>query len=64
MCRGSGQTATSPASLARRAASCFTTESTENTEPDRKGKGWVLSGPNPFFLSDLYVLCALCGEKG
>jgi hypothetical protein len=30
--------------------------------PER-GKGGLLSGPNPFFLSDLCVLCALCGEK-
>jgi hypothetical protein len=43
--------------------SYFTTEGTEATEPDRIGMGWVLSGPTPFFLSDLCVLCALCGEK-
>jgi hypothetical protein len=33
--------------------SFFTTEDTEVTELDRKGKGLVLSGPNPFFCSDL-----------
>jgi hypothetical protein len=43
-------------------ASYFTTEITEATEPDRKVKKGG-SGPNPFFPSDLCVLCALCGEK-
>jgi hypothetical protein len=38
----------------------FLTESTEVTEPEEKGKDWVLCGPNSFFLSDLRVLCALC----
>jgi len=55
-------TARHPARPARFARALVTTESTEVTEPDRKGKGWVLSGPNPFFFSDLCVLCALCGE--
>jgi hypothetical protein len=40
-------------------ASCFTTEITAATEPDRKEeKGGLGAGPNPF-PSDL---CALCGE--
>jgi len=34
----------------------------EAAEADR-GKGWLLSLPNPFFLSALCVLCALCGGK-
>ena len=29
----------------------FTTEDTEATEPDRKGKGWLPLGPDYFFLS-------------
>jgi hypothetical protein len=28
-----------------------------------KGKGLVLSGPNPFFSSGLCVLCVLCENK-
>jgi hypothetical protein len=37
------------------------TEAAEAEE--KKGKGWVLSGPNPFFYSDLRVLSALCVKK-
>ncbi len=34
------------------------------TELDQKGKGWVLRGPDSFFLSALCVLCALCEPDG
>jgi hypothetical protein len=32
----------------------------EAAEPEEKGKGWVLSGPNPFFfIRPLRALCSL-----
>ena len=43
--------------------SFFTTEATEVTEPDRKGKGWIPVRSEPFLPSDLCVLCALCGGR-
>jgi hypothetical protein len=48
--------------LAHHLASFLTTESTEDTESDRKEQGVGLPGPTPFFSSGLCVLCALCGE--
>jgi hypothetical protein len=37
------------------------TEAAEAEE--KKGKGWVLSGPNPFLSSGLRILSTLCVKK-
>jgi len=47
----------------RAVVSCLTTESTEATEPDRKGDGLARPGPNPFSLPTSGCLCALCGAN-
>jgi len=41
----------------------FSPRSTEATEPESEREGLGSVPANPFFLSDLCVLCALCGEK-
>jgi len=39
------------------------TEVTEDAEAEEEDMGRLLSDPNPFFPSDLCVLCALCENQ-
>jgi hypothetical protein len=50
--------------MGRRSKLAVSHRDTEAAEAEeKKGKGWVLSGPNPFFSSGFRVLSALCAKK-